>query len=91
MFDLKEYSLEQIIQALEKVKEEYPAVYKHFFYAKLDPEMYHAIMHVKYSPFNRNDPRNSRITKADLEYLKGEPAPLKITIPVVIEKDEQDT
>jgi hypothetical protein len=34
----------------------------------------------------------SFVSEKDLEYLKGEPAPLRITIPVVIEKDdEQDS
>lgn len=29
------------------------------------------------------------ISEADLEYLKGEPAPLKITIPVIIEVNKE--
>lgn len=29
------------------------------------------------------------ISEEDAEYLKGEPAPLKITIPVEIEKDDE--
>lgn len=44
----------------------------------------------KWSPFDR-DSDVTLVSEEDMEYLRGEPAPLKITIPIVIEKeDEQD-
>lgn len=45
--------------------------------------------HEKFNPFSR-DPRITQVSEADLEYLKGTPAPLKITIPVKIEKVCED-
>jgi hypothetical protein len=80
MFDLNEYSKKQLVEALEKVKEQYPAVYKHFFFSEVDPEMY-AVMDTPYSPFNRNDPRNHRISKKDYVMLTGG----------TVEEDEKDT
>jgi hypothetical protein len=37
-----------------------------------------------YSPFDRADPRN-RLSTADAAYLRGEPAPLRVLVPVTIE------
>ena len=37
-----------------------------------------------YSPFNRADPRN-RLSRTDAPYLRGEPAPLRVLVPVTIE------
>ena len=39
-----------------------------------------------YHPDNWHKPEI--VSKEDMEYLKGEPAPLKITIPITIEKDD---
>lgn len=40
----------------------------------------------KWSPFGRNS-GVTIVSEEDMKYLKGEPAPLVITIPVVIEED----
>lgn len=45
--------------------------------------------HKKYSPYDRVP--YEKISEEDAKYLRGKPVPPKITIPVVIERDnEQD-
>lgn len=38
----------------------------------------------KYSPFARSDLGYQKVSEEDMEYLRGSPVPLKITIPVTI-------
>lgn len=38
------YSKEELVDALIKIQEKYPTVYKHFFLAELDPEQYQQYM-----------------------------------------------
>jgi hypothetical protein len=45
----------------------------------------------KFSPYHRDascQDKMQYVSKEDMEYLRGTPAPLKITIPVTIERDE---
>ncbi len=80
------YDKEDFVKALTKLSEQYPAVFKHFVLEEL--------RNIKeYSPYFHDDERNKYIelSESDMEYLKGTPAPLKITIPITIEKDEKDS
>lgn len=45
----------------------------------------------KFDPFARPSDSVYPVSEEDMEYLRGEPVPLKITIPVEIERDEQDS
>lgn len=78
--EFSDYSKEQIYNALVRFKDQYPAVYKHFFLYELEKP---------FNPFERQS--LFIISEQDAEYLKGEPAPLKVLVPVTIEEDEQDT
>lgn len=72
-----DYSKEQVYNALVRLKDQYPAVYKHFFLYELEKP---------FNPFERQS--FLVISEQDAELLKGEPAPLKVLVPVTIEKDE---
>jgi len=75
MSDIFKYSHEQIINALHRFQRRYPASYKAFFLSELEKP---------YSPF---DPvAIVYLSKEDEELLSREPAPLKILVPVKIEK-----
>lgn len=82
--ELKKYSSEEILEALLRFKEDYPACYKAFFMDEL--KKIHGEPMSPYNPFYART--FQRISEEDMEYLRGEPAPLMITIPVVIEKDK---
>ena len=61
------YSKEEFVEAMAKLAERYPAVFKHF--------VLHELRETKqYSPFNRDDERNKYIelSKEDLELFKNE-------------------
>ena len=78
MSDILDYSYEQIVNALHRMRRAYPAVYKHFVQYELEKP---------YSPFDSQ--AIVLLSKEDAKKLEGEPAPLKVLVPVVIEEDEQ--
>ena len=76
-------SKEDIVEALKRFNEKYPAAFNAFFYSVLEDVR-------KEKPFNpfSHDQKIVLVSKEDMEYLRGEPAPLVITIPITIEKDK---
>jgi len=56
-FDIsaENYSREQLVSALEKIAEKYPAVYKHFFFAEVDQEAYHSLFIKSTSLLNEDE------------------------------------
>lgn len=75
--ELFKYSREQILNALHRFRRKYPASYKHFFLYELEKP---------YSPFDSQ--AIVFLTEEDAKKFNGEPAPLKVLVPVVIEEDE---
>lgn len=84
--ELKKYSQYEILEVLLRFKEDYPACYKAFFFDEL--KKIHGEPMNPYSPFHRTF---QKVSEEDMEYLRGKPAPLMITIPITIEKDEEDS
>ena len=77
-------SKEDIIKALQKINEQYPAVFRNFFYSSLEEVRKQKLEN--FSPYS-NDPRIQQVSEEDMKYLSGTPVPLTITIPIVIEDD----